>query len=214
MAKIAPSILSADFAKLGEDVDDVQSRGIDYLHIDVMDGSFVPNISFGPAVMKSLNEIAKIPYDVHLMIQNPERYIEEFVTENTEFITVHYEACQDVAGMIETIHGFGKKAGISIKPGTPPEVLDDYLPDLDLILVMSVEPGFGGQKFMDISISKIKYYAEKRKENGYNYIIEVDGGINPENAYLVKEAGADLIVAGSAVFNAKDRTYAIKKIKE
>jgi len=180
MAKIAPSILSADFAKLGEDVDDVQSRGIDYLHIDVMDGSFVPNISFGPAVMKSLNEIAKIPYDVHLMIQNPERYIEEFVTENTEFITVHYEACQDVAGMIETIHGFGKKAGISIKPGTPPEVLDDYLPDLDLILVMSVEPGFGGQKFMDISISKIKYYAEKRKENGYNYIIEVDGGINPE----------------------------------
>lgn len=214
MAKIAPSILSADFAKLGEDVDDVQSRGIDYLHIDVMDGSFVPNISFGPAVMKSLNEIAKIPYDVHLMIQNPERYIEEFVTENTEFITVHYEACQDVAGMIETIHGFGKKAGISIKPGTPPEVLDDYLADLDLILVMSVEPGFGGQKFMDISISKIKYYAEKRKENGYNYIIEVDGGINPENAYLVKEAGADLIVAGSAVFNAKDRTYAIKKIKE
>lgn len=214
MAKIAPSILSADFARLGEDVDDIQSRGIDYLHIDVMDGSFVPNISFGSAVMKSLNDIAKVPYDVHLMIERPERYIEEFVTDNTEFITVHYEACRDVAGMIELIHSFGKKAGISIKPGTPPEVLDDYLADLDLVLVMSVEPGFGGQKFMDNSISKIKYYADKKRENEYKYIIEVDGGITPENAYLVKEAGADLIVAGFAVFNAKDRTYAIEKIKE
>ncbi|NLY87597.1 MAG: ribulose-phosphate 3-epimerase [Clostridiales bacterium] len=214
MAKIAPSILSADFARLGEDISDVQSRNIDYLHIDVMDGMLVPNISFGPAVMKSLNRIAKVPYDIHLMIERPERYINEFITENTEFITVHYEACDDLAATIALIHKLGAKAGVSIKPGTSPEVLDDFLNDIDLILVMSVEPGFGGQKFMENSIPKIQYFVDKKRMDNYQYIIEVDGGINPENAYLVKEAGVDLIVAGSAVFNAKDRTYAIEKIKE
>ena len=210
---ISPSILAADFARLGADVADVQSRGIEYLHIDVMDGAFVPNISFGPDVMKSLNGIASVPYDVHLMIEDPDRYIEKFVTDNTEFITVHYEACSDLSHTLEHIHSLGIKAGVSIKPGTAPEVLNPWLGDIDLILVMSVEPGFGGQKFMENSVPKISYYSSKKAENGYSYIIEVDGGIGPANAHIVRDAGVELIVAGSAVFKAADRTEAIKAIK-
>lgn len=212
-ALISPSILAADFSKLGADVEDVQSRGIDYLHVDVMDGAFVPNISFGPDVMKSLNGIMKVPYDVHLMINDPDRYIEKFVTDNTEFITVHYEACSDLAATIEHIHSLGVKAGVSIKPGTEPEVLDPFLADLDLILVMSVEPGFGGQKFMENSLPKISYYSQKKAENGYKYLIEVDGGVGAGNAHVVREAGVEVIVAGSAVFKAPDRTAAIEAIK-
>lgn len=213
MAKIAPSILAADFAALGEDVKDVCGRGIDYLHIDVMDGLFVPNISLGPAVMKSLDRFAAVPYDVHLMIVDPDRYIENFITDNTEFITVHYEACDDLAHTIRHIKEAGARAGVSIKPGTDPTVLDDYLTDIDLILVMSVEPGFGGQKFMGSSLAKIAYYKEKREELGLSYIIEVDGGVSSANAHLVKDAGVDLIVAGSAVFKAEDRTAEIAAIK-
>ena len=213
MAKIAPSILAADFARLGEDVKDICDRGIDYLHIDVMDGSFVPNISFGPAVMKSLNDITTVPYDIHLMIWDPDRYIENFITPMTEYITVHYEACDDLAHTLKHIKEAGAKAGVSIKPGTAPEVLDEYLKDIDQILVMSVEPGFGGQKFMDSSLPKIAYYDAKRKELGLDYVISVDGGIGSANAHLVKDAGADMIVAGSAVFKAADRTAEIKAIQ-
>lgn len=213
MAKIAPSILAADFANLGKDVTDICARGIDYVHVDVMDGAFVPNISFGSAVMKSLLGYATVPFDVHLMIEGPDRYLEDFVTDNTGFITVHYEACSDLAATLKHIHNLGVKAGVSIKPGTNPEVLDDYLDDIDLILVMSVEPGFGGQKFMDNSLAKIRYYADKKKENGYGYIVEVDGGVSSKNADIVREAGIDLIVAGSAVFKAADRTAEIAAIK-
>ena len=213
MAKIAPSILAADFARLGEDVKDICDRGIDYLHIDVMDGSFVPNISFGPAVMKSLNDITTVPYDIHLMIWDPDRYIENFITPMTEYITVHYEACDDLTHTLKHIKEAGAKTGVSIKPGTAPEVLDEYLKDIDQILVMSVEPGFGGQKFMDSSLPKIAYYDAKRKELGLDYVISVDGGIGSANAHLVKDAGADMIVAGSAVFKAVDRTAEIKAIK-
>ena len=213
MAKIAPSILAADFARLGDDVKDICERGIDYLHIDVMDGSFVPNISFGAGVMKSLNGIATVPYDVHLMIWDPDRYIENFITPNTEYITVHYEACDDIAYTIRHIKEAGAKAGVSIKPGTAPEVLDSYLKDIDQILVMSVEPGFGGQKFMDSSLPKIAYYKAKRKEMGLSYVISVDGGVGSANAHLVRDAGADMIVAGSAVFKAADRTAEISEIK-
>lgn len=210
---IAPSILSADFARLGEDVKDVCARGIDYLHIDVMDGAFVPNISFGSAVMKSLNDTATVPYDVHLMVEEPIRYIGDFVTDNTEFITVHQEACKDLEGTIDAIHELGVKAGVSIKPGTSPEVLDALLPKIDMILVMSVEPGFGGQKFMDGSLPKISYFRDKREECGLDYLIEVDGGISSANSHLVRDAGVDVIVAGSAVFKAADRTEEIKGIK-
>lgn len=214
MAKIAPSILAADFARLGEDVKDVCSRGIDYLHIDVMDGHFVPNISFGASVMKSLNSIATVPYDVHLMIYNPDKYLEDFITDNTEYITVHYEACDDLAATIKHIKEAGAKAGVSIKPGTDPSVLDAYLQDIDMILVMSVEPGFGGQKFMDNSVPKIAYYKAKREELGLDYMIEVDGGVGSANAHIVKDAGVDIIVAGSAVFKAADRTKEIAGIVE
>lgn len=212
MAKIAPSILAADFARLGEDVRDICSYGIDYVHVDVMDGAFVPNISFGADVMKSLNGIASAPYDVHLMIEKPDRYIERFVTDNTEFITVHYEACEDLASVIALIKSFGVKAGVSVNPGTAPEALDAYLKDIDLVLVMSVEPGFGGQKFMESSIPKLEYYRDKRAESGLSYEIEIDGGINSFNARLVREAGADIIVAGSAVFKAADREAEIRGI--
>jgi ribulose-phosphate 3-epimerase len=213
MAKIAPSILAADFARLGEDVKDICDRGIDYLHIDVMDGSFVPNISFGAGVMKSLNNITTVPYDVHLMIWDPDRYIENFITPVTEFITVHYEACDDLACTLKHIKESGAKAGVSIKPGTAPEVLDEYLTDIDQILVMSVEPGFGGQKFMDSSLPKIAYYKARREELGLDYVISVDGGVGSANAHLVRDAGVDMIVAGSAVFKAADRTAEIAAIK-
>lgn len=213
MTKISPSILAADFSRLGEEVKDVCACNIDYLHIDVMDGNFVPNISFGPDVMKSLNGVATVPYDVHLMILHPEKYVDRFVTDNTEFITVHYEACEDLNFVLDKIHELGLKAGVSIKPDTKPEVLNSYLDKIDLILVMSVEPGFGGQKFMDSSVPKIKYYNDLRNEKNYKYLIEVDGGVDSKNAHLVKGAGVDIIVAGSAVFKAPNRAKEIDEIK-
>ena len=212
-AMISPSILAADFAKLGEDVSDVCRCGIDYLHIDVMDGMFVPNISFGADVMKSLKDHTTVPYDVHLMILDPDRYIEKFVTDNTEFITVHFEACDDLKHTLDHIHSLGVKAGVSVKPKTAPEVLVEYLDDIDLILVMSVEPGFGGQKFMPDSLEKIRYYSALKEEKGYSYVIEIDGGVGAGNADIVREAGTELIVAGAAVFGAKDRAEAVSAIK-
>ena len=212
-AMISPSILAADFAKLGEDVADVCRCGIDYLHIDVMDGRFVPNISFGADVMKSLKNYTTVPYDVHLMIEDPDRYIEKFVTDNTEFITVHYEACSDLRQTLDHIHSCGVKAGVSIKPNTAPEVLDEHLDDIDLVLVMSVEPGFGGQKFMPDSLDKVRHYSSLKKEKGYGYVIEIDGGVGAGNADIVRDAGTELIVAGSAVFGAGDREASVNAIK-
>ena len=209
MAQISPSILACDFARLGEDVKDVCNRGIDYLHIDVMDGAFVPNISFGAGVMKSLLPHATVPFDVHLMIEKPDRYIEDFVTPNTEFITVHYEACDDLRATLNHIHSLGVKAGVSIKPATSPEVLGPYLNDIDLVLVMSVDPGFGGQKFMESCLPKIEWLANQDR----SYLIEVDGGVGSSNAHLVREAGVDIIVAGSAVFKAADRSAEIEAIR-
>ena len=196
MAMISPSILAADFAKLGEDVADVCAKGADYLHIDVMDGAFVPNISFGAGVMKSLNGIATIPYDVHLMIQKPDRYLEDFMTDNTEYIIVHYEACDNLAETLDHIHRIGAKAGVSVKPGTDAAVLDDYLGDIDQILVMSVEPGFGGQKFMPDQVAKVEYYDARRKTEGYNYIISIDGACTLKddgqlNALIIPEEGSE-----------------------
>ncbi|MDD5822818.1 MAG: ribulose-phosphate 3-epimerase [Firmicutes bacterium] len=213
MAKIAPSILAADFARLGEDVKNICDIGVDYLHIDIMDGSFVPNISFGSAVMKSLNEYINAPYDVHLMIDNPDNLLEDFVTENTEFITVHQEACRHLNRTVQHIHSLGVKAGVSINPATPVSALENILEYVDLVLVMSVNPGFGGQKFIPSALEKIAQLKEIREKKGYNYLIEVDGGAGVGNAEAIREAGCDIIVSGTAVFKAEDRVEAIAKIK-
>lgn len=214
MAKIAPSILAADFAKLGSEITDICRGGCDYIHIDIMDGAFVPNISFGSAVMKSLNNYASVPYDVHLMILNPDQYLEEFVTDNTEYITVHYEACPHICRTISHIKEQGVKAGVSINPGTPVSCLESVLPFVDMVLVMSVNPGFGGQKFIPETAEKVAELNKLRKSKGYSFEIEVDGGISDKNAGLLTSNGADVLVAGSAVFNHDNRAEAIMKIKQ
>ena len=214
MAKIAPSILAADFAKLGSEIADICKGGCDYIHIDIMDGAFVPNISFGSAVMKSLNNYASVPYDVHLMILNPDQYLEEFVTDNTEYITVHYEACPHICRTISHIKEQGVKAGVSINPGTPVSCLEAVLPFVDMVLVMSVNPGFGGQKFIPETAEKVAELNKLRKSKGYSFEIEVDGGISDKNAGLLTSNGADVLVAGSAVFNHDNRAAAIMKIKQ
>lgn len=209
MAKVAPSILSADFSKLGADVQGICEFGADYIHVDVMDGAFVPNISFGAGVMKSLNNVATIPYDVHLMIEDPDRYIEDFVTPNTEFITVHQEACRHLDRTIQHIHSTGVKAGVALNPATPIVMVEDVLDKVDMILIMSVNPGFGGQKFIPRALDKIRRLDEIRKANGYDFVIEVDGGVNLQNCEELKSVGTDILVAGSAVFKAESRKEAI-----
>lgn len=209
MAKVAPSILSADFSKLGADVQEICEFGADYIHVDVMDGAFVPNISFGAGVMKSLNNVATIPYDVHLMIEDPDRYIEDFVTPNTEFITVHQEACRHLDRTIQHIHSTGVKAGVALNPATPIVMVEDVLDKVDMILIMSVNPGFGGQKFIPRALDKIRRLDEIRKANGYDFVIEVDGGVNLQNCEELKSVDTDILVAGSAVFKAESRKEAI-----
>ena len=174
-----------------------------------MDGAFVPNISFGAGVMKSLNSLATIPYDVHLMIEDPDRYIEDFVTPNTEFITVHQEACRHLDRTIQHIHSTGVKAGVALNPATPIVMVEDVLDKVDMILIMSVNPGFGGQKFIPRALDKIRRLDEIRKANGYDFVIEVDGGVNLQNCEELKSVGTDILVAGSAVFKAESRKEAI-----
>ena len=211
MFKLAPSILSADFSRLGEHVSLIEEGGADLIHVDVMDGHFVPNISFGASVMKSLNDKTGLKYDVHLMIENPDKYLEDFVTEKTEYITVHQEACIHLHRTIQHIKGLGIKAGVSINPATPVCILEDILADVDLVLVMSVNPGFGGQKFIPRALDKIKALDKIRKDQGLDFLIEVDGGVTLNNAVEIAEAGADILVAGSAVFGAED---VVKRTKE
>ena len=178
-----------------------------------MDGAFVPNISFGASVMKSLNSYASVPYDVHLMIEDPDRYIEDFVTDNTEFITVHQEACRHLDRTVAHIKDTGCKAGVSINPATPVCLLRDILDKIDLVLVMSVNPGFGGQKFIPNALNKIRELDKIRKEQGLSFAIEVDGGAGEANSAALRDAGCDIIVAGTAVFKAEDRAKAISVIK-
>lgn len=213
MGKLAPSILSADFARLGEQVEQISKAGADYIHIDVMDGHFVPNISFGATVMKGLNKLDTAPYDVHLMIENPDQYVADFVTDKTEYIVVHQEACTHLHRSLQNIKTFGVKAGVAINPATPISTLEYVLGDVDLVLVMSVNPGFGGQKFIPSALDKIRRLDTLRKEEGYHYAIEVDGGITLDNAELVKSAGCDIFVAGSAVFGAADLAERVKEFK-
>lgn len=216
MIQISPSILSADFSRLGDEVKEICELGADYIHVDVMDGHFVPNISFGAGVMKSLNEISSVPYDVHLMIEDPDKYLDTFVTDKTEFITVHQEASVHLDRTIEHIKSLGNgviKAGVSLNPATPVDILSCIIDKVDLVLIMSVNPGFGGQKFIPKSIDKVRELSRIREEKNLKFLIEVDGGVNGDNAHLLKEAGADILVAGSYIFKSSDRKKAIESIK-
>ncbi len=214
MLKLAPSILSADFGHLAEDVKKIEEGGADYIHVDVMDGHFVPNISFGAPVMKCLNDKTGLPYDVHLMIENPDMYIDDFVTPQTEYITVHQEACVHLHRTVQNIKSKGVKAGVSINPATPVSTLECILPDVDLVLIMSVNPGFGGQKFIPGALEKVRELAEIKRRKGLNFVIEIDGGITLDNIGEVMEAGVEMAVAGSAVFKAEDVVGRVREFKK
>ena len=215
MIKIAPSILFADFARLGAEVEDIRIGGADYVHFDVMDGCFVPNISIGIPVLKSLRKATELFIDVHLMIREPVRYAEAFCKAGADLVNFHVEADseENIAAAIEIARKLGKKTGVTVKPNTPAEAVLPFLPAVDLILVMTVEPGFGGQHFMPNMLPKIETIRGYIEKNNSDCELEVDGGIDPETAPLVKRAGANVLVAGSAVFNRPDRSLAIREIR-
>lgn len=212
MLYIAPSLLSADFSRLQEEVRDIEQGGADWLHLDVMDGHFVPNITFGPGLIKALRPHSNLFFDVHLMISNPDQYIQEFANAGADMIVVHAEACTHLHRTIQSIHATGKKAGVALNPATSLSVLDYILPELDMVLLMSVNPGFGGQKFINI-VPKLERLMEMCKEQNVQPLIQVDGGITSETAPLVTKAGANVLVAGSAVFGKPDRAAAIAALR-
>lgn len=212
--KLAPSILSADFSRLGTQIDEAEKAGADWIHVDVMDGHFVPNITIGPPVVKAIRSCTSLPLDVHLMIESPEKYIKQFADAGSNIITVHAEASTHLHRTVESIKELGIKVGVSIKPASPLELLDEILPSLDLVLIMSVNPGFGGQKYIKGSEKKVKRLRKKIDELGIACLIEIDGGITAELAPTVISAGADVLVAGSAIFNKKETiAEAIVRIK-
>lgn len=207
---ISPSILTADFARLEQECKSLEKCGADWIHCDVMDGNFVPNLTFGMPVIRSIRKCVVLPLDVHLMIDRPERYIEQFAEAGANLITIHAEASDKVADCLKLIRSCGKKAGISVKPNTPVETLEQYRGLFDMVLIMSVEPGFGGQSFIESSVDKIR----RTKELFPDVLIEVDGGINKHTAKKVIEAGVDVIVAGSSIMNASDRRSAITELRK
>ncbi len=209
---VAPSILSADFARLGEEIADVQAKGADWIHVDVMDGHFVPNITIGPLVVAAARRATTLPLDVHLMIERPDRYLADFAEAGADWLCVHAEACPHLHRSVQAIRELGVKAGVALNPHTPGSVLDYLLPQLDLVLVMTVNPGFGGQTFIEAALPKISRLRERIDAEGLATLIQVDGGVKPDNAGRVFGAGAHVLVAGSAVFGADDRAAAIRGV--
>lgn len=214
MIKLAPSILSADFARLLEDVKKVEKAGCEYLHIDVMDGHFVPNITLGPGIVKSLRKDVNMVFDAHLMIENPDKYIADFVDAGCDMIVVHQEACTHLHRTIQNIKSHNIKAGVSLNPGTPIETIKHVLDDVDMVLIMTVNPGFGGQSFIESMVEKIEELKALIDSKNLNIDIQVDGGIKPENVNKVVKAGANIIVAGSAIFNSDDIEETVKLFRK
>ncbi len=214
MVLIAPSILSADLLKLEEQVRRVAENGADFIHIDVMDGHFVPNLTFGPNMVKTIKRIVDIPLDVHLMISNPDLYIDDYVEAGADILTVHQEACTHLHRTIQNIHQHGIKAGVSLNPATSLSTIEDVLEDMDLLLIMTVNPGFGGQKFIRQGLNKIARARRMIQEVGRDIYLEVDGGVNPETAAEVARSGANVLVAGSAIFRAPDIVQAMNDIRQ
>lgn len=214
MIKIAPSILSANFAKLGEEIKEVEQGGADYIHVDVMDGHFVPNITIGPLIVEAIKPVTSLPLDVHLMIENPDLYIPTFAKAGATIITVHQEACPHLHRTIQLIKSHDVKAGVALNPATPVAMIEPILSEIDLALIMTVNPGFGGQSFIDLTLPKIKELAAIKQQHSYTFEIEVDGGVNRETASACVAAGAEVLVAGSAIFNERDRHAAIRAIRK
>jgi len=214
MIKIAPSILSANFLSLGEEIKAAETAGADMLHIDIMDGHFVPNITIGPSIVEAIRTITSLPLDVHLMIEKPDSYLRDFIKAGADYLTIHYEASIHLHRTVQRIKESGVRAGVSLNPATPVWSLEDIVPDIDLVLLMSVNPGFGGQEFIPQVIDKIKMLKKLIREKGLSPSIEIDGGVKLENIPDIIAAGADILVMGSAFFNAEDYANVVRKFRE